>query len=78
MSQYSNTFLHMISRGIYRGLFQNRFLNLSLISRFPLYVHFPATVRGNRLSGAYSPRNNILFKIVPCDTVATRYLLQRL
>ena len=55
----------MISREIYRGLFQNRFLNLSLISRFPLYVHFPATVRGNRLSGAYSPLNNILCKIVP-------------
>ena len=51
MCKYSNTFLHMISRGIYRGLFKNRFLNLSLISRFPLYVHFPATVRGNRLSG---------------------------
>ena len=55
MCKYSNTFLHMISRGIYRGLFKNRFLNLSLISRFPLYVHFPATVRVNRLSGAYSP-----------------------
>jgi hypothetical protein len=40
----------MISREISRGLFQNRFLNLSLISRFPLYVRFPA-IRGNRLSG---------------------------
>ena len=30
------TFFHMISREIYRGLVQNRFLNLSLISRFPI------------------------------------------
>jgi hypothetical protein len=31
--------------------FQNRFLNLSLISRFPIYGDFRATVRGIRLSG---------------------------
>jgi hypothetical protein len=50
----------MISREISRGLFQNPFLNLSLISRFPLYVRFPA-IRGNRLS--VRTLKNILFHI---------------
>ena len=33
---YVLTFFHKISREIYRGLFRNSFLDLSLISRFPI------------------------------------------
>ena len=52
----SNTFFKgrlytLLSPPAYGIFFYNSFLDLSLISRFPLYVHFPATVRGNILSG---------------------------
>ena len=51
----------------YGIFFYNPFLDLSLISRFPIYMGFPA-IRVNRLS-VRTP-NNILFQIMPCDTVA--------
>jgi len=51
----SNTFFKgrlytLLSPPAYGIFFYNSFLNLSLISRFHIYVHFPA-IRGNRLSG---------------------------
>ena len=51
----------------YGIFFYNPFLDLSLISRFPIYIGF-SRHRGNRLSGR-TP-NNILFQIMACDTVA--------
>jgi hypothetical protein len=37
-----SNFFHIISRGIYSGLFRNSFLDLSLISRFLYTGDFPA------------------------------------